>query len=108
MVQEDVVGVVESHLPFSELAAAREWAVKHEALVYIAHKHPDDLLIGHINELCARAVSKGNDLFKVLQVACMNPVAHYNLDVGQLQVGDDADFAILEDLTNFKVLETCM
>lgn len=69
-------------------------------------KHPDDLLIGHINELCARAVSKGNDLFKVLQVACMNPVAHYNLDVGQLQVGDDADFAILEDLTNFKVLET--
>jgi adenine deaminase len=36
----------------------------------------------------------------------MNPVAHYNLDVGQLQVGDDADFAILEDLTNFKVLET--
>ena len=69
-------------------------------------KHPDDLLVGHMNELCARAVAKGNDIFKVLQVACINPVKHYNLDVGQLQTGDFADFAVLEDLTNFKVLET--
>jgi adenine deaminase len=69
-------------------------------------KHPDDLLVGHINELCARAVAKGNDVFKVLQMACINPVQHYNLDVGQLQIGDDADVVIVEDLTNFKVLET--
>ncbi|KAB8152518.1 adenine deaminase [Kordia sp. TARA_039_SRF] len=69
-------------------------------------KHPDDLLVGHINELCARAVAKGNDVFKVLQVACVNPVKHYNLDVGQLQIGDFADFAIVEDLTSFSVLET--
>ena len=69
-------------------------------------KHPDDLLLGHINELCARAVAKGNDIFKVLQVACVNPVEHYKLDVGQLQKGDVADFVVLEDLTNFKVLET--
>ena len=27
-------------------------------------KHPDDLLIGHINQLCERAVSKGIDLLK--------------------------------------------
>ena len=69
-------------------------------------KHPDDLLLGHINQLCARAVAKGNDIFKVLQAACINPVKHYNLDVGLLQVGDEADFIVLEDLTNFKVLET--
>ena len=69
-------------------------------------KHPDDLLLGHINELCARAVAKGNDVFKVLQAACVNPVKHYNLDVGLLQEGDAADFIVLEDLTNFKVLET--
>lgn len=69
-------------------------------------KHPDDLLVGHINELCARAVAKGNDVFKVLQVACINPVKHYKLDVGQLQINDLADFIVLEDLTNFKVLET--
>ncbi len=69
-------------------------------------KHPDDLLLGHINELCARAVAKGNDVFKVLQVACENPVKHYKLDVGQLQIGDAADFAVVEDLTNLNVLET--
>jgi adenine deaminase len=69
-------------------------------------KHPDDLLVGHINELCARAVAKGNDVFKVLQMACINPVKHYNLDVGKLQKGDFADFVILEDLINFKVKET--
>ncbi|MDG1697291.1 MAG: amidohydrolase family protein, partial [Polaribacter sp.] len=33
-------------------------------------KHPDDLLLGHINQLCERAVAKGIDVFKVLQVAC--------------------------------------
>ncbi|MBG7631292.1 MAG: adenine deaminase, partial [Bacteroidetes bacterium] len=37
-------------------------------------KHPDDLLLHHINNLCARAVAKGNDVFKVLQMACVNPV----------------------------------
>ena len=69
-------------------------------------KHPDDLLVGHINQLCARAVAKGNDIFKVLQAACVNPVKHYNLDVGLLQVGDTADCIVVEDLTDFKTLQT--
>ncbi len=69
-------------------------------------KHPDDLLIHHINKLCARAVAKKIDLFKVLQVACINPVKHYNLDVGLLQEGDFADFIVVEDLTHFKTLQT--
>ena len=69
-------------------------------------KHPDDLLLSHINALCARAVAKNMDIFKILQVACINPVKHYNLDVGLLQEGDFADFTVLEDLTNFKALQT--
>jgi len=69
-------------------------------------KHPDDLLVGHINQLCARAVDKGNDIFKVLQAACVNPVKHYNLEVGLLQVGDTADCIVVEDLTEFKTLQT--
>ncbi|QTD38876.1 adenine deaminase [Polaribacter batillariae] len=69
-------------------------------------KHPDDLLLGHINQLCERAVLKGIDVFKVLQAACVNPVKHYNLDVGLLQTGDTADFIVVEDLQKFKVLET--
>lgn len=69
-------------------------------------KHPDDLLLDHINKLCARAVSKGIDVFKVLQTACINPVKHYNLDVGLLKVGDPADCIIVEDLINFKTFQT--
>ncbi len=69
-------------------------------------KHPDDLLIGHINKLCSRAVAKKMDLFKVLQVACINPVKHYKLDVGLLQKNDPADFIIVEDLKKFNVLQT--
>tara|TARA_R110002049_G_scaffold248695_4_gene423166 strand:+ start:2600 stop:4222 length:1623 start_codon:yes stop_codon:yes gene_type:complete len=69
-------------------------------------KHPDDLIIGHINQLCKRAVAKGIDVFKVLQVACINPVKHYNLDVGLLKEGDDADFIVVENLKDFKTLQT--
>ncbi len=69
-------------------------------------KHPDDLVAGHINELCARAVARGIDVFKVLQVACINPVSHYGMQVGQLKNGDSADFIVVEDLKNFKVLKT--
>ena len=69
-------------------------------------KHPDDLLLGHINQLCARAVKKGIDVYKILQAACINPVKHYNLDVGVLQIGDSADCIIVEDLKAFKTLQT--
>ena len=69
-------------------------------------KHPDSLADGHINQLCARAVAKGIDVFKVLQAACINPVEHYKMNIGLLKEGDAADFIVLEDLTNFKVLQT--
>jgi len=69
-------------------------------------KHPDSLVAGHINELCARAVAKGIDVFHVLKAACVNPVLHYRLPIGLLQEGDDADFIVVKDLTNFEVLET--
>lgn len=69
-------------------------------------KHPDDLIISHINSLCARAVAKGIDVFKVLQAACINPVNHYKIDVGLLKVNDAADFIVVEDLVDFKVKQT--
>src|SRR5690606_5316347 len=69
-------------------------------------KHPDSLVLGHINQLCARAVAKGIDIFKILKAACYNPVQHYNLDVGLLKVGDPADFIIVKDLVNFIAVKT--
>ncbi|SHI84175.1 adenine deaminase [Algibacter luteus] len=69
-------------------------------------KHPDDLILGHINQLCAKAVANKIDVYKVLQAACVNPVKHYNLDVGLLKKGDHADFIVVEDLKQFKTLQT--
>ncbi|MEP7166202.1 MAG: adenine deaminase, partial [Ferruginibacter sp.] len=69
-------------------------------------KHPDSLAAGHINQLCARAVAKGIDIFKVLKAACINPVLHYKMDVGLLREGDAADLILVKDLTGFEVLQT--
>src|SRR5688572_17260645 len=69
-------------------------------------KHPDSLVDGHINQLCARAVEKGIDIFKILKAACVNPVVHYKLDVGLLREGDPADFIVAKDLKKFEILKT--
>jgi adenine deaminase len=69
-------------------------------------KHPDSLVLGHINQLCERAIAKGIDLFKVLTAACINPVKHYNLDCGLLEPGDHADFIVISDLQKFTVIQT--
>lgn len=69
-------------------------------------KHPDSLVAGHINRLCARAIAKGLPLFHVLKAACVNPVLHYKLDVGLLRPGDAADFVVLKDLRKFEILQT--
>ncbi|WP_114748152.1 adenine deaminase [Pleomorphovibrio marinus] len=69
-------------------------------------KHPDSLLEGHINQLAARALAKGKDIFDVLRAASLNPVQHYGLDVGLLRVGDHADFILVRDLLDFEVEAT--
>jgi adenine deaminase len=65
-------------------------------------KHPDELLMGHIDQLVARAVGLGYDLFDVLKIACINPILHYNMHVGFLRPGDTADMVVVEDLVHFK------
>ena len=69
-------------------------------------KHPDNLAVSHINELAARAVAKGKDVFNVLQAACLNPITHYSMNVGQLRDGDPADFILVKDLKDFQVMST--
>ena len=69
-------------------------------------KHPDSLLEGHINQLCARAVAKGINIFNILQAACINPIDHYKLPTGKMKVGDPANFITVNDLTSFEVNAT--
>lgn len=69
-------------------------------------KHPNDLIKGHINDLVKRSVSKGISAMKALKMACINPVKHYKLDVGMLQIGDNADFIEVNNLNSLEVLTT--
>ncbi len=69
-------------------------------------KHPDDLAEGHINQLIKRTIAKGYDPLLVLKSVIVNPIEHYKLDVGMLQVGDAADMIVVDNLKDFNVLAT--
>lgn len=66
--------------------------------------HPDDLVAkGHINYLIKKGLKKGIDLFSLLRAASYNAIHHYGLDLGLLQVGDFADFIVVDNLDEFSV-----
>lgn len=70
-------------------------------------KHPHELVKGHINELVKRSIVKhGYDTMDVLRAASYTPIKHYALDVGLVQQGDSADFIVVDNLTDFTVLQT--
>jgi adenine deaminase len=64
-------------------------------------KHPDDLLVGHINETATRALKLGVPLPHVIAAAGVNAAEHYGLPVGRLRVGDTADFVMVDSLTDW-------
>ena len=102
------------HILIREGSAARNfealWPMLKEApkqcMFCMDDAHPDVLRVGHINALVARAVAKGVDVFDALRAACVNPVQHYGLKCGLLRAGDSADFALVQDLQEFKVRGT--
>lgn len=68
--------------------------------------HPDGLVRGHIDAVARRAIALGYPPIVVLRAACCNPVQHYGLPVGQLRVGDPADFLEVDNLHDLRVLRT--
>ncbi|CAD7797524.1 Adenine deaminase [Chryseobacterium aquaeductus] len=69
-------------------------------------KHPDNLIDSHINDHVKRALKAGHDLYDVLRSASYNVVQHYNLPIGLLQVGDNADFIEIDNKDDFNILKT--
>ncbi|KQS91966.1 adenine deaminase [Chryseobacterium sp. Leaf394] len=69
-------------------------------------KHPDNLIESHINDHVKRALRAGHNLYDVLRAASLNVIQHYNLPIGLLQVGDNADFIEIDSLDDFKILKT--
>ncbi len=66
--------------------------------------HPDDLIYGHINVQVKRSLELGYDIFDILQVASVNPIKHYKLNIGLLQEGESADFILVDNLSNLNVI----
>ena len=76
-------------------------AIQPDKLMFCSDdKHPDELVKGHVDALVRRAIALGYDVMDVLKAASLNAVKHYNLNVGLLQQGDDADFIVVDDLHN--------
>ncbi len=69
-------------------------------------RHPDSLVLGHINTIVLAALQKGHDRFAVVRAAGLNAVQHYRLNVGMLQQGDPADFIVVESWESMRVLQT--
>lgn len=69
-------------------------------------KHPNDLVDSHLDEMVRRSLANGYDFMDVLRCASLNPVTHYKLDVGLLRVGDSADFIVVDNLKEFKIMQT--
>lgn len=69
-------------------------------------KHPDELVLNHINSLVKRALAKGHDLYNVLRAASVNAAEHYGLPVGLLRQNDAADFVVVDNLDDFNILQT--
>ncbi|MBM7419372.1 MULTISPECIES: adenine deaminase [Chryseobacterium] len=69
-------------------------------------KHPDNLIESHINDHVKRALKEGHDLYNVLRAASYNVIHHYNLPIGLLQIGDNADFIEIDNIEDFNILKT--
>ena len=69
-------------------------------------KHPSDLLEkGHIDYICREAVRMGADPIQTVQVACLHAARYFLLNNrGAIAPGYLADFAIVEDLKDFRVV----
>ncbi|MGI6479096.1 MAG: adenine deaminase [Salinivirgaceae bacterium] len=68
--------------------------------------HPDNFSKNYLDRLIRVGQNKGLDFWNLMQAVTINPVAHYKLDVGLLQKGDNADFILVDNLQSFRVLQT--
>lgn len=68
--------------------------------------HPHELVKSHINGLVKKAIDLGYNVLDVIKAATLNPVKHYNLEVGLLQKNDPADFIVIDNFNNFNILRT--
>jgi len=67
-------------------------------------KHPDELILSHINAMVARAIHFGVEPMIAFRAATLNPALHYGLPSGLLRVGDRADIAEFDNIEGMQCL----
>lgn len=67
--------------------------------------HPDFLLKkrSYILEMVKRAVDMGVPLLSAITVATANPISHYKLPIGRMNVGDPADLIVIDSFQSFEI-----
>ncbi|MBU0461654.1 MAG: amidohydrolase family protein, partial [Nanoarchaeota archaeon] len=71
------------------------------------NRNANDLMTeGHLDFLLRKMVSLGVEPMRAIQMATINPIKHYRLDVGLLQKDDPADIVVVDNLQDFNILET--
>lgn len=62
--------------------------------------------LGHMEKHLRMAVEAGVDPMTAVQMATLNAAEHFGLPGGAIAPGKPADFAVVEDVTTFRVAET--
>ncbi|MFH2142342.1 MAG: adenine deaminase [Bacteroidota bacterium] len=77
-----------------------------EVMICTDDSHPDDLQKGHLNIILKQGINKNLNIFNLLKTVTVNPIKHYNLNVGLLNEGDPADFIEVDNLKELNVTKT--
>ncbi|MDD5417666.1 MAG: adenine deaminase [Candidatus Nanoarchaeia archaeon] len=65
----------------------------------------EDLIKGHMDSHLREAVKLGLSPLKAVKCCTINPAKHYGIDTGIIQTGKRADFVVVNNLKDFKVIE---
>jgi adenine deaminase len=98
--------IVEEGAGAQQLDALSEFMKSNRYLLATGDLGAPDIVGGHMDELLRRSVALGVDPVHAIRAATLWPAERYNLAGGSLYVGGAADLTVVNDLKEFKVLET--
>ncbi len=88
------------------MEALAQFAMNNECFLVSDDLDALDLMKGHVDRLLANAVAFGLDPLHAIRAVTVWPSKHYSLPYGTLKENGAADFVVVSDLEEFRVLET--
>lgn len=69
-------------------------------------KHTTDLIKGHLNESIKKAIDLEISPISAIEMVTVNPSTHYNLNIGAIVKGMQADYVVVDNLNDLNILKT--